>query len=228
MGYKGAAVLVLWHDISKEADSDYNQWHSREHLAERLSCPGFLRARRGIDRALPKYRYLTIYEGESLEAFRSPFYLERLNNPSPWTSRIMPAFRNFLRVSCRIVARSGAGIGGATATYRYRFASGANEQSIARLAPALAKRVLDLPGVCCVLIAVAQPEVSSIETTETRIRPQMNEPPFDVLVVVDGTGRIELDAVAPQIAHLIENESLVGAQRETYDLAHLMEAHGNT
>jgi hypothetical protein len=36
-------TLVIWHDAGDE--TDYNAWHSKEHMLERVAVPGF---RRGL------------------------------------------------------------------------------------------------------------------------------------------------------------------------------------
>ena len=86
MGLKGSAFLVMWHDIAEGAVMDYIEWHTREHMPERLSIPGFTTGKRLHAPNASRYAFGTIYAGESLETFRSPDYLERLNNPTPWTA----------------------------------------------------------------------------------------------------------------------------------------------
>ena len=48
MGLLGSAVLVNWGGIKKNKEIDYNQWHSLEHMPERISLPGFLRGYRAV------------------------------------------------------------------------------------------------------------------------------------------------------------------------------------
>ena len=43
MSLLGSAVLVNWGGIVQEKEAEYNQWHSLEHMPERISLPGFLR-----------------------------------------------------------------------------------------------------------------------------------------------------------------------------------------
>jgi hypothetical protein len=121
MPIKGNAFVAIWHDIRSEAEPEYNRWHTREHMPERLSIPGFVRGRRGVDWSRERHRYWTLYEGPDLGVFGSPAYLERLNNPTPWTRRIQPAFYNFIRCGCEVLASRGEGVGGAMATFRISF-----------------------------------------------------------------------------------------------------------
>ena len=46
------AALVIWVDIGPEDDALFNHWHSREHVQERVGCPGWLRGSRlkGVER----------------------------------------------------------------------------------------------------------------------------------------------------------------------------------
>ena len=46
MGLLGSAVLAIWNDIAPGGDAEFNHWHTREHVPERVGVPGFLRGRR--------------------------------------------------------------------------------------------------------------------------------------------------------------------------------------
>lgn len=39
----GSAAMLLLFDVTGEAIAEHDVWHTHEHLAERLSLPGFLR-----------------------------------------------------------------------------------------------------------------------------------------------------------------------------------------
>ena len=50
MSLLGKGALVIWHDIAAGCEGDYNEWHSKEHLLERVRVPGFRRGyRQGWD-----------------------------------------------------------------------------------------------------------------------------------------------------------------------------------
>ena len=100
----------MWRGITAEGEAEYNQWHTREHMPERLVIPGFLVGRRSVDWSLDRHRYFTSYAGRTLEVFRSEAYLARLNAPTAWSERIQPHFRNFIRAACETVHTSGHGI----------------------------------------------------------------------------------------------------------------------
>src|SRR5690349_3389425 len=113
-------LLAVWLDVPPALEADFNDWYDREHLAERAGVPGFRTARRYIaEPAEPKYHAL--YETESLAILSSPEYLRYLGPlKTDWSKRIMGAFQNNHRRCCRLVARSGGGIGGAVASLRFR------------------------------------------------------------------------------------------------------------
>jgi hypothetical protein len=106
----GSAAMLLSFDVAPEAIPEHDDWHSHEHLRERLSIPGFLRGTRWVAlRGQP--RYLVLYEVADLETLTSGPYLSRLNNPSPWTAKIMPHYRGMRRGFCVVSGSFGLGLG---------------------------------------------------------------------------------------------------------------------
>ena len=45
MSLMGKGALVIWHDIAAGCETDYEEWHSKEHMLERVGIEGFLRGR---------------------------------------------------------------------------------------------------------------------------------------------------------------------------------------
>jgi hypothetical protein len=106
----GQAAMLLTFDIVEGAIAEHDDWHTHEHLPERLSIAGFLRGTRWVATSgVP--RYLVLYEVERLETLASPAYLERLNKPSPWTQKMMPNYRGMTRGLCSVVSSHGHGMG---------------------------------------------------------------------------------------------------------------------
>lgn len=100
------ALILAGFDLPSENEADIIAWHSEEHLPERLALPGFRRGRRyRSGTASPKY--LVLYELESLSVMESSAYIERLNNPTPWTSRSVPQFRNNFRSCFEVLSQKG-------------------------------------------------------------------------------------------------------------------------
>jgi len=115
----GKAAMLLSFDIVQEAIPEHDDWHTHEHLPERLSIPGFLRGTRWV--ALQgQPRYFVIYEVEQLATLTSSAYLERLNNPSPWTSKMMLHYRGMTRGFCSVAGSFGLGIGHAALLMRFK------------------------------------------------------------------------------------------------------------
>jgi hypothetical protein len=222
MPLAGSGFMIMWHDIASEAEADYHLWHTREHMPERLGLPGFLRGRRGVDWKLDYQRYFTLYEGESLEAFVSPEYLRSLNEPTAWTSRMAPHFRNFLRVACATLASAGRGVGGAVATFRGKLPPTLTEDKFVVGIERLIADIMELPAVTGAHCAGARPRYSSMRTRETELRPLMNERPFDIVIVVEGVGLTELARTAPDITRLVWKAGLLDIIAQTYDMAFLL------
>ena len=105
-------MLAIWSDVAPEAETDYLHWLTREHAAERISTAGFLSVRvfRAMDFDIR--RYFIVYDLESPSALSGDDYVRKLNNPTPWSQRIMPTLKNFVRGGGRVTAASGSGQGG--------------------------------------------------------------------------------------------------------------------
>ena len=113
----GQAVLALWVDNEPADDSLFEHWHSREHVQERVGCPGWLRGSRFRGVETPG-RYLLFYDAETTAAFESPEYYARLGNPTEMSRAIFPKFRDTWRTVCTVEQRWGEGIGAAALTLR--------------------------------------------------------------------------------------------------------------
>jgi hypothetical protein len=102
--------------------------------------PGFLRGRRYVktDDSQAVQKYFTLYETESLATLSSAPYLERLDNPTPWTQKMVPLFLNSNRVAYAIGASIGGGIGGWMATVEF----GPQADAAGELRSSLAQRTL--------------------------------------------------------------------------------------
>lgn len=111
MALLGDAAMILSFDIVETEIAEHDHWHSWEHLQERMSIPGFRRGTRWTS-ATAAARYFVMYEVADLDTLASEPYLERLNNPSPWTSQMMKHYRGMNRGFCRITASRGIGLGG--------------------------------------------------------------------------------------------------------------------
>jgi hypothetical protein len=114
----GRAAIVMWWDFPREMQPEIEDWHAHEHFPERLGVPGFLRGSRWIDLA-GRPSYFIAYEAARLGTITTGPYLERLNNPTPWSRRMMPYHLNMVRSLCRVRAHFGGGHAYAMATVRF-------------------------------------------------------------------------------------------------------------
>lgn len=195
------AFLAIWHDIASGDEAEFERWHTEEHMPERLSLPGFLRGRRGHARGAVRQRYVTVYEGADVETFDSAVYRARLDDPTPWSLRVLPAFRDFARVACETVASAGAGVGGATATLRLALE---DADSFRSHAPATAGTLMELDGVSSALVGLVRPEMTSGPTKETGLRESVDPDRIDAVVVLDGIGVEHLEAAVPEARRIVE------------------------
>ena len=113
------AAMLLFFEISPEAIIEHDHWHSHEHIEERLSIPGFLRATRWRD-CNRENSYFVMYEVENIGVLSSPAYLERLNHPSPWTTQIMNQYRGMQRGLCKNIISAGGGLGQGMLTIHFQ------------------------------------------------------------------------------------------------------------
>lgn len=223
MALKGSAFIIMWHDIAAPADAEYNKWHTRQHMPERLDHPGFLRSRRGINRGLENQIYFTCYEGEALETFVSPEYSHSLNNPTDWTRSVAPHFRNFLRMACTVLRTGGRGSGGGLVTSRFDLQPGSSESDAVQALSAALDALEDDARVTAVHLAGARPNYSSQQTSETELRPAMHEKPFDLVVYVETIGLAEATTLAPELEAAIAACGFGGQIVQPYDVAYTLE-----
>ena len=110
MALLGKAAMVLSFDVAADAIDEHDDWHTHEHFPERLSIPGFLRGTRWVAQQGGP-RYFVMYEVEALATLASAAYLERLNNPTPWTAKMMTHYRGMTRGFCTVTDSLGLGVG---------------------------------------------------------------------------------------------------------------------
>jgi hypothetical protein len=111
----GSAAVAMWWDVAPEMQAEWEEWHTHEHMPERLSIPGFLRGTRFVS----GNSYFVLYEVESLATLTGGAYMERLNNPTPWSRKMMPHHRNMVRSLCETRKGWGGGLPLALATIRF-------------------------------------------------------------------------------------------------------------
>ena len=116
MPLAGRAFLALWNDIAAAREDEYDAWHTREHVPERVAVRGFHGARRYVARARREHRYFTLYDIASLDVLDAAEYRDLVDRPTPWSASMRADFANFLRVACEVESSDGFGLGAAIAT----------------------------------------------------------------------------------------------------------------
>jgi len=225
MSFLGTAILAFWADVDPSGEADYVDWHNREHMPERCAVPGFRRGRRYVAvAAAPKY--FMMYETETLATLASPAYVERLNNPTPWTQKCLALFRNSNRTACRTTASLGGGIGGAIATIRLGPSPGREQALRQWLVAEALPTILERPGISAAHLCEADVETTTVKTKEKDIRDKPDEVARWVVLVegsdADIVDRACREALAPKILEARGAEP--GAVTGLYALHHIVEA----
>ncbi len=218
----GHAALLLSFDLLPEAIAEHDDWHTHEHLPERLSIPGFLRGSRwAAVHGAP--RYLVIYEVEQVATLTSAAYLQRLNNPSPWTAKMMPSYRGMTRGLCTVAGSFGSGMGAACLVVRFRPADQAGATLRQWLCGDVLPELASKPGLGSthLLVGAATAEM----TVEQRIRGA--DAGVDCALLVTGYDPEALARLA-ESSLLVEQLPGRGARELTtarYALAYSLGAH---
>ena len=93
-----AALLLIAMNVAPEAESEFNEWYNKEHLPALGGVPGVLCARRYRGTGATQ-RYTAIYHFANADVPNSTAWKTAAN--TPWTERMRPNFRDFLRLDCR-------------------------------------------------------------------------------------------------------------------------------
>ena len=206
MPLPGSGFLAIWNDVAPEAEADWLDWHTREHMPERVAVPGFLGGRRYADWSRDHHKLFTLYLGETAGTFSSPPYLERLNNPTPWTTRLSPHFRNFLRGACHCAGSVGGALGGAILTVRVGIADRAKLDG--PHATGLLHALLDGRGLLAAHLGVQDAGVTGVQTKEKALRGDKPVVDFEGVVLIEGETRRELMAAEAKILARIASSGL--------------------
>lgn len=126
MSLLGKAAVAMWWNIRPEQRSEFGDWHSHEHFPERMSIPGFRRGSRWTS-TLDAEGFFVLYELQQYETLTSKKYLDRLNAPTPWSTKMMPHHLDMVRSQCRIEASFGGGVATSLATIRLSPQAGKDE-----------------------------------------------------------------------------------------------------
>jgi hypothetical protein len=209
----GQAAVAIWCDVAPAARDEFDDWHAHEHMPERLAIPGFLRGSRWVT---ADGAYFMLYEAQTADTVTTGPYIERLNNPTPWSRKMMPQHRNMVRSVCRVHCAFGAGLGRALLTVRFSPQPGSEERLEAWLAAELLPGLPSQKGLLAaqLLRNIASPAVA--QTTEQKLRG--SDAAADWIVLVSG---YDVEAVAAVAAGPMRE---VPVAARVYGLACVMNA----
>jgi len=218
MSLLGNAAVTIWHNVRPEARADYFEWHNREHMAERVAIPGFLRGRRYI--ALDGTpEFCTLYEAQSLAVLTGPDYLERLENPTPMTRRVAAQLQDNVRSLCNVALSLGSGQGGLLMTWRYNVAPG-REAGQRVLVESRLRQLLGREEIVGVHLCLGDAAASAVQTAEKKTRPVPALTPDWVILVEGGGGRESIARACSDLlpSGLLEEAGATGVARGLYRL----------
>jgi hypothetical protein len=221
MAWDGSGALIAWHDVEEGREAEYLDWHSHEHMQERLAIPGFLQARRySVVGSGPKY--LIVYAVTDTDAFTSPPYLERLNHPSDRTRQMMPSLRNMNRSLCRVEASDGSGAGRFLQTIRLSPEPG-RETHLHGALTSEVQTLADRNGLCAAHFLITDRERSGTPTQEKSLR-GTQDTVADWVLLVEG---YDETAVAQNRSNLLR-QSGAGPEiaSDLYTVDHIVLRHG--
>jgi len=163
-------LLAIWADVDKENLIEFQQWHNCQHVAERVSIPGFHVGRRyrGVGEAPD---FLMYYETDDSKVMAGKGYQYAINHPTPWTREAITHVKNTVRAIYNLLLSTGEkALTEAPFTFSIKFnlEPGSEEQFL----PLLQKhstKVLSILGIYRVRIFEMDDEVSNIRTEERKI-----------------------------------------------------------
>jgi len=101
---QAAALLLIAMNVAPEAENEFNEWYNTEHIPALGGVPGVLCARRYRGGGATQ-RYAAIYHFANPDVPNSAAW--KSAGGTPWTEKMRPHFRDFLRLDCRRYTRFG-------------------------------------------------------------------------------------------------------------------------
>jgi len=213
MSLLGQGVVAIWNAVAPEGRDEFYEWHNREHMPERVGIPGFLRGRRYV--AVGALDFFTLYEATSTAVLAGPHYLQRLNNPTPATRRVIPNFfRNMVRGVCQVRASVGAGEGGFLLALRFACVAGRDAELSDHITQAL-PGIVAMAEVLGAHLCVADVAASTIQTTE---RKSHGAAVPDWLVMIEGVSAAGVNAAADKMMEGLAQRGANAIERGLYQL----------
>ena len=222
MALLGKAAVVIWVDMDAGMLGQHDVWHSAEHLPERMAVPGFLRGRRcaSVDAGAPP-RFV-LYELEDIAVSTSAPYLERLNNPTHWSKRVMANCR-LNRTLCRVAASHGEGVGAGMLTIRLAPRAGEERALHAWLVDEALPEVAKHEGVVGAHLLQKDATTAKPLTSEERLRRGGADASADWVLLVEAFDPEMATAAAAALLAQLERRGAAGGRiAAAYSISHVM------
>jgi hypothetical protein len=164
-------LMAIWADIDTDYHLEFEKWHNCEHMADRVTIPGFLLGFRYQGVGVTPYS-LMAYETADPLVLESEPYLRSKNNPTDWTREALSHYRNTERLIYKLVASAGKRPATqAPYLYSLRFDLEGEEdaQAIAGLREGVLARIAAAPGGSSARLYRIDAKASNIVTAEQKI-----------------------------------------------------------
>ncbi|MFO1349284.1 MAG: DUF4286 family protein [Gammaproteobacteria bacterium] len=175
-------LLAIWTDVPTDREDDFNAWYDHEHLLERATRSGFMNGRRYCALA-GNPRYLALYDTATLEALFGGLYYKRLNDPTPWTQRVIPTFVNTIRATFSVRAHCGHGCGGVATTLRFALPENRAEEFAEWMEEEALSTLGELPGIITAKLLQPIADGQTSASAEGKLRAGWNSTmPWAILI----------------------------------------------
>ena len=168
---KREGLLVIWADLDEDYRHTFRMWHNCEHVAERVTLPGFCAGYRyeGIDSAP---NYIMFYETVDSRVLGDKPYLHSVNHPTLRTKDAIAHFKNPVRTIYSLLAASGK-TPLITAPYivvvRFNLNKETEQNAIRWYSDDYLPKISVIPGVYRARLYGVDPSISEIMSTEREI-----------------------------------------------------------
>ncbi|MGE0217066.1 hypothetical protein [Mycolicibacterium sp.] len=201
----GAGAMINWISVARDDLPVYEDWYNFQHLPERVSTPGFLRARRFVaadqqPQGEPAMiDYLTLYETVDVHVLASPEYLRRLDNPTELTLAVVPLFTEFRRAAYHITVARGDGSSGRVVVVEVQ---PGNELATLRdaLASSVFQELINEHRVVAASLYEPDITVSDAKSATTEGRSSGQQQTSSAVVLIELHSGVNADALAADLA----------------------------